>query len=49
MSDPAAHPHEDLEPEKTEGFKVGEHKTIDEYQQLGMCVYRANHNCFNPS
>ncbi|TKA25203.1 hypothetical protein B0A50_05901 [Salinomyces thailandicus] len=30
-----AAPHtEDLEPEQTEGFKVGEKKTIDEYQQL---------------
>ncbi|EGP84719.1 unnamed protein product [Zymoseptoria tritici ST99CH_1A5] len=30
-----AAPHaEDLEPEVTEGFKVGEKKTIDEYQQL---------------
>lgn len=28
-------PHaDDLEPEETEGFKVGEKKTIDEYQQL---------------
>ncbi|KAK4494137.1 hypothetical protein PRZ48_014435 [Zasmidium cellare] len=28
-------PHEeDLKPEQTEGFKVGEKKTIDEYQQL---------------
>ncbi|WPH04405.1 E set domain-containing protein [Acrodontium crateriforme] len=28
-------PHaDDLEPEATEGFKVGEKKTIDEYQQL---------------
>lgn len=26
---------DDLEPEVTEGFKVGEKKTIDEYQQLG--------------
>ena len=26
---------DDLEPEATEGFKVGEKKTIDEYQQLG--------------
>jgi len=32
MSTP--HPDE-LEPERTEGFKVGEKKTIDEYQQLG--------------
>ena len=28
------HP-EELEPEHTEGFKVGQKKTIDEYQQLG--------------
>lgn len=27
---------EELEPEHTEGFKVGEKKTIDEYNQLGM-------------
>jgi hypothetical protein len=27
--------HEDLVPEQTEGFKVGEKKTIDEYQKLG--------------
>ncbi|KAJ4352478.1 rho GDP dissociation inhibitor [Didymosphaeria variabile] len=26
--------HDDLHPEPTEGFKVGEKKTIDEYQQL---------------
>lgn len=25
----------ELVPEQTEGFKVGEKKTIDEYQQLG--------------
>ncbi|RMX90672.1 hypothetical protein D0867_15273 [Hortaea werneckii] len=31
----AAAPHaEDLEPEQTEGFKVGEKKTLEEYQQL---------------
>ena len=30
-------PHEDeLAVDKTEGFKLGEKKTIDEYQQLGM-------------
>jgi len=28
------HDDHDLEPEQTEGFKVGESKTIDEYQQL---------------
>jgi len=27
---------DDLRPEQTEGFKVGEKKTIDEYQNLGM-------------
>lgn len=27
--------HDDLVPEQTEGFKVGEKKTIDEYQKLG--------------
>ncbi len=26
---------EELTPEQTEGFKVGEKKTIDEYQKLG--------------
>ncbi len=30
---------EDLEPEQTEGFKVGEKKTIDEYQQLGQSAF----------
>lgn len=34
MSNEAAVP-EDLVPEQTEGFKVGEKKTIDEYQKLG--------------
>ncbi len=33
MSD-QVHDHE-LQPEATEGFKVGEKKTIDEYQKLG--------------
>jgi hypothetical protein len=27
---------DDLEPEHTEGFKVGEKKTIDEYNKLGI-------------
>jgi hypothetical protein len=27
--------HDDLHAEQTEGFKVGEKKTIDEYQKLG--------------
>lgn len=28
---------EDLVASQTEGFKVGEKKTIEEYQNLGMC------------
>lgn len=35
----AEHHDDELVPEQTEGFKVGEKKTIDEYQQLGMCLY----------
>ena len=27
---------EELQAEKTEGFKVGEKKTLDEYSKLGM-------------
>ena len=34
MSNEAA-VNDDLVPEQTEGFKVGEKKTIDEYQKLG--------------
>lgn len=29
----------ELQPETTEGFKVGEKKTIDEYQQLGEYMF----------
>lgn len=29
----------ELVPEQTEGFKVGEKKTIDEYQQLGKFFF----------
>jgi hypothetical protein len=29
---------DDLVAERTEGFKVGEKKTLDEYQQLGACL-----------
>lgn len=32
----SGHHEEDLNPEHTEGFKVGEKKTIDEYQKLGQ-------------
>lgn len=35
----APNPEDDLSPTKTEGFKVGEKKTIDEYQQLGDSQY----------
>lgn len=28
----------DLAPERTEGFKVGEKKTIDEYAKLGVLL-----------
>lgn len=33
----ADHHEDDLNPTKTEGFKVGEKKTVEEYQQLGRC------------
>jgi len=29
---------DELKPEQTEGFKVGEKKTIDEYHKLGMIL-----------
>jgi hypothetical protein len=29
---------DELKPEETEGFKVGEKKTIEEYQKLGKCL-----------
>ncbi|GAM85030.1 hypothetical protein ANO11243_030330 [Dothideomycetidae sp. 11243] len=32
----ASHPDDDLSAEQTEGFKVGEKKTIDEYQKLAF-------------
>lgn len=31
----ADHADDDLAPSQTEGFKVGEKKTLDEYKQLG--------------
>lgn len=33
------HHEDDLNPTKTEGFKVGEKKTVEEYQQLGRSPY----------
>ena len=32
----ASRNEDDLAPSKTEGFKVGEKKTLDEYAKLGM-------------
>ena len=34
MSGPVT--EDDLAPTKTEGYKVGEKKTVEEYSQLGM-------------
>lgn len=31
--------HDDLHAEQTEGFKVGEKKTLDEYQNLGKQLH----------
>jgi hypothetical protein len=31
--------NDELLPEQTEGFKVGEKKTIDEYHQMGKFYY----------
>lgn len=36
---------DDLAPSKTEGFKVGEKKTIDEYKNLGRLVSRPLVRC----
>ena len=44
---------DDLAPSKTEGFKVGEKKTIDEYQKLGkfapLHVPRLLHELSSPT
>jgi Rho GDP-dissociation inhibitor len=37
--------HDDLHAEQTEGFKVGEKKTIDEYQKLGMFCRASEVSC----
>ena len=34
----AGEDHDDLHAEQTEGFKVGEKKTLDEYQNLGASL-----------
>ena len=41
--------NEDLVPEQTEGFKVGEKKTIDEYQKLGESNHISPHLIPSPS
>ena len=33
---------DDLQPEKTDGFKVGEKKTVEEYAKLGKGTVRSN-------
>lgn len=33
---------DELAVEETEGFKVGEQKTIDEYTQLGICPWESH-------
>ena len=41
----ASHGDDELAAEQTEGFKVGEQKTIDEYQKLGtlnLCIVTVN-------
>ena len=35
---------DDLQPEKTEGFKVGEKKTVEEYAKLGKNNLPADHS-----
>lgn len=37
--------NDDLTATKTEGFKVGEKKTIEEYKQLGMCMPVNSRTC----
>jgi hypothetical protein len=37
MADPVT--EEELQAEHTEGFKLGEKKTIDEYHRLGMAPF----------
>ena len=34
----ASHADDDLQASTTEGFKVGEKKTVEEYAKLGMVV-----------
>lgn len=42
------HHEDDLAASKTEGFKVGEKKTIEEYTQLGMFTISARFLAFIP-
>lgn len=41
----ADHHNDDLTASKTEGFKVGEKKTIEEYKQLGMSMSVNSRTC----
>ena len=34
----ASNNNDDLLPEQTEGYKVGEKRTLDEYHKMGMLV-----------
>lgn len=46
------HHEDDLAASKTEGFKVGEKKTIEEYTQLGMftvCMVPGIHPAIHPA
>jgi len=45
----AGRQEEDLSEETTEGFKVGEKKTIDEYQKLGIFLGPTSAETFSDS
>lgn len=45
MSASKDHHDDELVPEQTEGFKVGEKKTIDEYHKLGKTLLCCLHVC----
>jgi len=36
----ASHGDDDLVASKTEGYKIGEKKTVEEYAKLGRCHFR---------
>jgi len=45
----ADHHEDDLKPDQTEGFKVGEKKTLDEYHQLGKAYFYSTRKSGNIS